>query len=76
MKLLDLRFGRGVIVVWPIESNASRSPSVVDVCAQHVPTLAQVQHAVVTLPRPALWCYPDPFILGHKTLPARLQKDE
>src|SRR6266699_147035 len=59
VKLLDLGFGRGVIVVGPIETNAAGRPRIVDVGAQHVPALAQVQHAVMTLRRPALGCYPN-----------------
>jgi len=60
---LDLSFGRLVIRVRAVEAYAARSSGIVDVGADHVPPLAQVQEAVMALPRPALGRYANPFRL-------------
>ena len=61
MMLLDLGFRRLVVRVRAVETNASHRPGVIDVRAQHVPALAQMQHAVMPLRRPALGCDSDSF---------------
>jgi hypothetical protein len=61
----NLGFGRFVIFVWTIETYASRTPGVVNVGAEHVPTLAQVQHSAMPLGRPTLGCDSDPLFFGH-----------
>ena len=60
---LDLSFRRLVIRVRAVEAYAARSSGIVDVGADHVPPLAQVQDAVMALPRPALGRNANPFRL-------------
>jgi hypothetical protein len=60
---LNLGFRRFVICVRAIEAHAFRSPGMVNVGTQHIPTLSQVQHAVMSLCRPTLGCDSNPFFL-------------
>jgi hypothetical protein len=69
---LDLGFGGLVICVRAVETHPSGIAGLVNVGAQHVPPLAQVQHSVMSLGRPALWCDPYALSLGHLTSPVEV----
>jgi hypothetical protein len=62
-----LGFSRFVVVIRTIQAHASSGPGFIDVSAQHVPALAQVQHAVMKLSRPTLGRDAHPFFLGNIT---------
>jgi hypothetical protein len=62
---LDLGFRRFVVCIWAVETHSLCGPGFVNVGAQHVPTLAQVQHPMVPLSSPTLRCDSDPFFLRH-----------
>lgn len=63
---VDLRLGGLVIRVRAVEAHAPCGPGIVDVSAQHIPSLAEMQNTVMALSRPALGCDPDPLGFGHK----------
>jgi len=63
--LLDLGFGRLVIRIWAVETNASSRPGIVEVGAEDIPPLAEVQDAVMALSGPALRGDADPVCFGH-----------
>ena len=69
---LDLGFRCSVICVRAVETNASCGPGFINVSTQHIPALAQMQHAVMPLCRPTFGRDSDPFFLGH--LPHSLSK--
>lgn len=62
---LDFGFGRLVIRVRAVEANASGGSGIIEVGAQHVPPLAQVQNAMMALSRPALGGDAKPLCFGH-----------
>src|ERR1700682_5022119 len=64
---LDLGFRSLVVVIRAVETHALRGPGRVDVGAQHIPALAQVQHAMMPLSRPTLGRDSHPLFLGHVT---------
>jgi hypothetical protein len=66
---LDLSFSSFVIRVWAVETHAFRGAGLVDVGAQHVPPLTEVQHSVMPLRRPTLRCDPHALSLGHLRTP-------
>jgi hypothetical protein len=47
--LLDFGFGCLVVCIGTVETHAFCGPGFIDVCAQHIPALAQMQHAVMAL---------------------------
>ena len=64
MVALDLRLRSLVIGVRAIQPYTFGRPGFVDVGAQNVPALAQVQHAVMALAGPAPRRDPNPFLLS------------
>jgi hypothetical protein len=50
MLRIDLGFRRLVVWIWAVETHASRRTRLVDVGAQHVPALAEMQDPVMALP--------------------------
>jgi len=63
---LDLSFSSFVIREWTIETDTFCGAGLVDVGAQHIPTLTEVQHSVMPLPRPTFRCDPHALFLGHR----------
>ena len=68
---LDVGFRRLVIRIWSVESHALGSSGLVDVGAQHVPALAQVQHSMVALSRPAPGAMPTLSLSDIRRSPTR-----
>jgi len=64
MMSLDLGFRRFVIGKWPVEAHSLGSPGLVDVGAQYIPALAEVQHPMMALSHPALGGDSDPVFVG------------
>jgi hypothetical protein len=63
---LDLSFGGFVIRIRAVEAHPFCSAGLVEVGAQHIPPLAQVQHSVMPLTRPTLWCDSQALSVGHR----------
>jgi len=63
---LHLGLSRFVIRIWPVQTHAFRGACVVDVGAEHIPSLTQVQHSVMSLSCPTLWCDSHAFCFRHR----------
>jgi hypothetical protein len=65
MMPLDLRFSGFVIRIRTVETHPYCRAGLVNVCAQHIPPLPQVQNSMMPLPRPTFWCDPHALFLRH-----------
>src|SRR6266550_4666251 len=65
VRSLHLGLSRLVIRIWAVETNTFSGACIVDVSAEHVPPLTEVQHSVMSSPCPTFRCDPHTLFLGH-----------